>query len=264
MGVLKNTVQAAQAATSFAWEDWPVFNEDKTVNIDPEGITVADDGSLYIASEGRGTVGDDSRPMQTLDVIVNVDSHTGVIKKAITLPNEINEKQVRFGFEGVAFSEGKLVVAFQRKWSGDDHPRLGIYDTTAETWEFVFYPLDATASPNGGWVGLSDIAPLGGMKFAVLERDNQGGPDARVKRVYSIDLTSYTPDSAISKTFVKDVVPDLKKAGSVWLHNDNDGVDDNSGETQLMKLDMPMMGRRRHRPQPQVNYHFRLLYGAGT
>lgn len=262
--VLKNAVQAAQAATSFAWEDWTVFNEDKTVNIDPEGITVADDGSLYIASEGRGTVGDDSRPMQTLDVIVNVDAHTGVIQKAITLPNEINEKQVRFGFEGVAFSEGKLVVAFQRKWGGDDHPRLGIYDLTAETWEFVFYPLDAVESPYGGWVGLSDIAPLGGMKFAVLERDNQGGPDARVKRVYSIDLTSYTPNSAISKTFVKDVVPDLKKAGglvfekvegltyckndgSVWLHNDNDGVDDNSGETQLMKLDMPMMGRRRHR-----------------
>ena len=190
---------------------------------------------------------------------MQVDAYTGVIKKAITLPTEVNQIQLRFGFEGVASSEGKLVVAFQRAWSAEANPRLGIYDKLAETWEFVYYPLETPTSPNGGWVGLSDIAPLGDMKFYVLERDNQGGPDARIKRVYQIDLADYTPNSTISKVLVKDLMAAddsvLKKNGgqvfekveglayckdddTVWLHNDNDGVDDNSGETQLLELDL--------------------------
>ena len=41
-------------------------------------------------------------------------------------------------------------------------------------------------SPAGGWVGLSEIAAHDGWLY-ILERDNQGGPDARVKRIYKIN-----------------------------------------------------------------------------
>jgi hypothetical protein len=38
------------------------------------------------------------------------------------------------------------------------------------------------ASPNGGWVGLSEIVAVDATTFAVIERDNQGGPDAVIKQ----------------------------------------------------------------------------------
>ena len=103
----------------------------------------------------------------------------------------------------------------------------------------------------GGWVGLSDITRVEENLFYILERDNQGGPDAAIKRLYSIDLD---PDAVqdgtlVEKTLVEDLLPTFAASyggvamekleglayvdGGVWVVNDNDAVDDNSGETQL-------------------------------
>ena len=60
-----------------------------------------------------------------------------------------------------------------KAWGEDTDPRIAVYDTAEGTWKYAFYPLDDPESLNGGWVGLSDIAPLGDGKFLVLERDNQ-------------------------------------------------------------------------------------------
>jgi hypothetical protein len=86
----------------------------------------------------------------------------------------------------------------------------------------------------------------------VVERDNQGGPDAAVKRLYKIDLKSVTEGQTLQKTLIKDLMPSLAATGGLSLEkiegsailsngeviiiNDNDGVDDNSGETQLINL----------------------------
>ncbi len=51
--------------------------------------------------------------------------------------------------------------------------RIGRYNTTSRYWTFAYYPLDVHESPNGGWVGLSEITALGGEEFALVERDNQ-------------------------------------------------------------------------------------------
>ena len=109
-------------------------------------------------------------------------------------------------------------------------------------------------SPNGGWVGLSDITFVGDGKFLVLERDNQFGPDARIKRIYEFSTSAWAefPTTTVMKTLVKDLVPDLLAPGgllyekiegmalmddgNVYVCNDNDGVDDNSGETQLLNV----------------------------
>lgn len=229
-----------------------MINADKTVNIDPEGIAKASDGGFWIASEGAGTVSDTAaRPIDSLNFIFKTDA-MGVIEDVITLPGAVNDLQVRFGFEGVAEYNGSAYVAIQRAWEGEANPRIGIYDVVAETWDFVFYPLDAPESQNGGWVGLSDITSLGGGEFLVLERDNQGGPDAAIKRLYHIDLSAYTDGETITKTLVRDLMDDLSSKGGlvpekiegsavlsngdVYIINDNDGVDDNSGETQLLNL----------------------------
>ncbi len=228
-----------------------LINDDGSVNIDPEGIAKASDGGFWIASEGSGTIGDAGRPINSLNFIFKTDA-SGVIEDVITLPAEMNAIQFRFGFEGIAEYDGAAYVTFQRPWGGEDNVRIGVYDVASESWSFLFYKLDAPESPAGGWVGLSDITSLGGGEFLVLERDNQGGPDARVKRLYRIDVTGLNNGDVVTKTLVDDLMDNLATpggpiaekiegsavtlSGNVWIVNDNDGVDDNSGETQLMNL----------------------------
>jgi hypothetical protein len=252
IAALAAVLPAAKDANAFDATDLAAMvNTDGSVNLDPEGIALASAGGFWIASEGNGTVGEAARPVLSANLVFKL-SATGVIEEVIQLPADVNAKQQRFGFEGIAESNGKLVVAFQRAWAGETQPRIGVYDLAAKTWQFMFYPLDAVTSPNMGWVGLSDITALGNNRFVVIERDNQGGPDARVKKLYRIDLSGAANGATLSKTLVRDVLPDLRKTnglvvekieglavlanGDVLLVNDNDGVDDNNGETWLLNL----------------------------
>ncbi|MBU1833847.1 MAG: esterase-like activity of phytase family protein [Gammaproteobacteria bacterium] len=225
------------------------INADNTVNIDPEGITKLADGSFWVASEGAGSAVDG--PVASMNVLVKTDAN-GVVTQAVTLPDAVNAIQRNNGFEGVAEYQGKLYVAFQRAWQGEANVRVGIYDIANATWSFLFYPLDAPESQNGGWVGLSEITSIGNGEFLVIERDNQGGPDAAIKRLYKFDTTGLADGATISKSLVRDVLPDmlatgglvtekiegiaLLKNGDVLMVNDNDGVDDSNGETQLINL----------------------------
>jgi len=252
IAVLAATLADAASADAFDDTDLAAMvNADGSVNLDPEGISVASSGGFWVASEGSGTVGDKAYPVKTANLIFKL-SASGVIEDIIALPADVDAKQVRFGFEGVAESDGKLVVAFQRAWNKEAGPRIGVYDLAAKTWQFMFYPLDIASSPNGGWVGLSDVTALGSNKFMLVERDNQGGPDARIKRLYRIDLTGVADGATLTKTLIRDVIADLKVPGgqvpekiegaarlangNVLIVNDNDGVDDNSGEVQLLNL----------------------------
>jgi len=231
-----------------------MINDDMSVNIDGEGVamfTLDGNDVWVVASEGAGNSGDTSRPVEKLNFLFFVGMD-GVIVKVATLPEALNLNQLRYGFEGVAPWGEKLVVAFQRAWPGGDAgARLGIYSPADDSWEFVFYPLDTVESQNGGWVGLSDISPLGNGAFAVLERDNASGPDAAIKRVYTIDLSSMTDGGNITKVLHTDLMPLLQSTGGLvaekveglavvngmaFIMNDNDGVDDNSGETNLFKF----------------------------
>lgn len=228
-----------------------MINPDKTVNIDPEGISVASDGGFWVASEGSGTIGNAGRPINSRNFIFKTDA-SGVIESVVTLPEDVNANQFRFGFEGVAEYDGKVYVAFQRAWAGDSNVRIGAFDVANQSWSFFFYPLNAAESQNGGWVGLSDLTSMGEGRFLVVERDNQSGPDAAVKRVYLIDTSGQTDGAILSKTLVRDLMSDLQSPnglvyekveglarmsnGDVYIVNDNDGVDDNSGEIQLLNL----------------------------
>ena len=234
-----------------------MINADKTVNIDPEGIAADGNGVFYIAHEGSGTVGDEDKPVKSLNMIFKVDS-TGLIHQVITLPDEMNDKQVRYGLECVSYvpdNGGCLAVCLQRARGQDAGPLIMIYSLENDAWMgSAVYPLDDPESQDGGWVGLSDIAWVSEMCFYVLERDNKGNLDAVVKRIYSIDLGGYDADGySIQKTLVKDLVADdvygtvggltpekieglAHNGKGWWIVNDNDGVDYNSGEIQLMNL----------------------------
>lgn len=249
---LAATLPDAADANAFDDTDLPAMtNADGTVNFDVEGIAVASAGGFWLASEGSGTVGEKKYPVKTGNLIVKVNA-AGVIEEIIMLPAAFNAIQQRFGLEGIAESGGKLIVALQRAWAGETNPRIGVYDLTAKTWQLMYYPLDLPVSPNGGWVGLSEITALGSNRFLVVERDNQGGPDARIKRIYRIDLTGKVDGDTLSKVLVRDLIDDLKApggniiekveglavlpGGDALIITDNDGLDDNSGETQFINL----------------------------
>ncbi len=234
-----------------------LVNADDTVNLDLEGIDVITDSngnleSFVVASEGGGNAGSVSKP--NFLAVVELD---GTISEVIELDPAINAGQRSNGFEGVAIYNDDVYVAFQRAWTGlgdtdGTDARIGHYDPDTDNWEFFIYPLDASTTPNAGdWIGLSELTSLGGGEFLVLERDKQGGPDARIKRLYTFDLTGLNDGDPIVKTLVRDLLDDLSAPGGlinekqegvavvdgdVWIVNDNDGVDDHSGETQLINL----------------------------
>jgi hypothetical protein len=237
-------------------------NEDGTVNLDQEGIAVRAGGGFWIASEGGGTVGDENRPVTSLNLLVGV-AEDGTIDAVVSLPDAVNERQVRFGFEGVT-STGEagsevLYVAIQRQWTDDmdGHVRIGRYDVAAGEWAFYYYPLDTDQM--AGWVGLSEITAIDDETFYIVERDNQADVTAAVKRVYEVSVAGVEPLAegdfpVLEKTLVHDLLPDLAATGGAVIEKvegfavladgttvivtDNDGVDDSSGETQFMRIDM--------------------------
>lgn len=90
-----------------------IINDDSTVNIDPEGISLATDtGGFWVVSEGRGTVGDEKRPVEYPNLLLELDEAASIVK--CVLPDDSFQPQLRFGFEGVAEDGSKVVVALQR------------------------------------------------------------------------------------------------------------------------------------------------------
>ena len=216
--------------------------------LDMEGITLDGEGGFWVASEGRA---DRLIP----HAIYHVDAE-GEITEEIGLPAALLAQETRFGFEGITKVGDTLWLAVQREWGDDpaDHVKLVAYNTDTAEWGAVLYP---KASAGEGWVGLSEIVAHGDT-FYVVERDNQIGAAAAIKKVYAIPADQMVPAPlgsnmpVVTKTEVRDLLPDLKAQGGVvaekveglaifadgtaWASTDNDGVDDSSGETFFWSL----------------------------
>lgn len=217
---------------------------DAAQKLDLEGIAADGEGGFWLASEGRS---DRLVP----HAVLHVDA-SGAIDQEIALPEALLDHETRFGLEGVALNGSRLWLAVQREWQDDPAGmvKLLAYDLKEETWGAVHYPLDA--APEGGWMGLSEIA-IHGDTAHVIERDNQIAGRAGVKKIYSLALADLVPAPlggplpVVAKTETRDLIADLAggngyvtdkvegfaidSAGTGWVVTDNDGVDDSSGET---------------------------------
>jgi len=233
------------------------------VGLDVEGVAARPDGGFWLGVEGANGA---------QNAIVRVDA-SGAVLETVPLPDAVAAGLGKQGVEGVAVGapsgedprEGageQVWVALQRGLTTDEGgtagaARLGRYDVATATWDWFAYPLEPTTTV-GDWMGLSEVTVVDHDTLAVIERDKLDGPAAAVKRVYAVDV----PDTAVgaasavpvpvTKALARDVLPDLRAThgwtqeklegltvggdGTVWAVTDNDGLDDATGETVLLRL----------------------------
>jgi hypothetical protein len=221
-------------------------------NYDPEGIAIAPDHSIWVASEGNAS---GSRPNRLLKL-----DAAGNVLEEIGLPAEIeacrsvsaNTGTLGSGFEGVAVMPTrhgyKLLVAQQRGWDyttpgcedlddvdeaapdGDlnakgqpKKSRIWIYDPATDTWGHIAWEL-APLPENASWVGLSEITRTPHGDYVLIERDNRTGDFAELKT-----LVKVRPGDAADKLIsadekkVFDLIPELE-AGNGWISDKPEGV----------------------------------------
>lgn len=235
-------------------------------NLDLEGIAVDPDGGYWLASEGRYTTDEmdvvtEARP----NAIVRTDA-SGAVTAEYELPAALVANATSSGFEGVALgldADGAVEYVYaivQREWADDaaNHVKIARLDPSDGSWTFAAHEKVAPESPNGGWVGMSEITALPDGTFALVERDNQLGANAAVKRIMTVDLAAATfveygqALEVVPATLAADVLdvleansiltPDkleglgVTAGGEVWLSTDNDGLDDAIGQTVFTSL----------------------------
>lgn len=223
-------------------------NGKPAAKLDLEAITLDGSGGFYLASEGN--------PEKEIDnALLHVNAKGEILEK-ITLPTELAEHATRYGFEGVAVDgEGdarKIWLAIQRPWKDDpdNMSKILSYSPAQKAWQVAHYPLDAAQK---GWVGVSELAIKSGELY-ILERDNQIGEDAKIKRLYKTNLGDLKTvplgekPPVLTKQLSYDFIGDLTSLnhgyvldkiegvtfdvnGNAFAMTDNDGVKDASGET---------------------------------
>jgi hypothetical protein len=223
--------------------------------MDMEGIALDGNGGFWLANEGN-------RDKAYPHALINVNAK-GEIKAEIPLPVEIQEGETRFGLEGVTRigtgDDATLWMAMQREWGTDEKGfvKLLSYHIKSKEWGAVRYPLDKA---DKGWVGLSEITAHGDHVYMV-ERDNQIGDAAKIKKLYRVALADLKPGKIgetlplVTKEEAFDFLPALKaqtngyvvdkvegfaidSAGQAFVVTDNDGVDNSSGETLFFTVDL--------------------------
>jgi len=199
----------------------PVTKDGAQASYDAEGIWRAPDGSFWLGVEGATGAG---------NKLVHVGA-TGEVQREVSLPTSYTDKLGKQGIEGITGNaDGSvLYIAMQREAKGEDVARLGRYDVAAGTFTWYGYRLERP-STDSDWIGLSEVTMVDADTLAVIERDKLSGPAAKVKRIYTVDLTrpraaDGQPLPVLDKKLAHDVLPD-RAAPNGWVQEKLEGDDD--------------------------------------
>ena len=219
--------------------------------------------ALLLGLGGNAVVNEWARSPLVYEEIAGAREEFTALIEEIAIPDDLNANEVRFGFEGITrVGEGDdttLWMAVQREWKDGEKGfvKLVSYKPASKKWGAVSYPLDKGET---GWVGLSEIVAHDGAIY-IVERDNQIGTAAKIKKLYKVSLDQLQPAPLgsdlpiVKKELAHDFLPDLASLtngyvvdklegftfdadGDARAITDNDGVDDSSGETLFWKVDM--------------------------
>ncbi len=137
------TIDATQTPARITAKTVVIRNGDPAQKLDLEGIAPDGNGGFWLASEGRS-----DRLIPHAIYHVGAD---GEMQDEIALPAELLQSEARFGFEGIARQGDLLWLAVQREWGTDAEGQVELlaYDTAAEEWGAVAYPLDDAR--RAGW-----------------------------------------------------------------------------------------------------------------
>lgn len=165
-------------------ESLRLSRDGEPASYDLEGVAQRAGGGWWAVSEGGKT---------TANLLLSIDADGSVVEE-ISLPPAVAALTGKRGLEGVSTSpDGALVYVALQDAGSDDvidgvrHAKIGRYDVASREWSFARYPLEA-APADGVAVGLSEIASAGGSVFALIERDDQRGKDAAIKRITTVDV----------------------------------------------------------------------------
>jgi hypothetical protein len=237
------TIDANQKPASITSSLAVTLNGEAADKLDLEGITSDRKGGFWLASEGNAK-------KEIPHALYHVNNQ-GKITQTVAFPASLLAHETRFGAEGITLIGDTLWVAIQRPWGDDPENKVKLlaFNLTSQSWGAVHYPLEETTQ---GWVGLSEITSYKDSVY-IIERDNQIGSNAAIKRLYKVSAEQLKPVKlgeklpVVHKELVRDFIPDLKSLhgyiqdkiegfaidanGQGFAMTDNDGVDDSSGET---------------------------------
>jgi LPXTG-motif cell wall-anchored protein len=242
-----------------------VTKDGVVTSYDIEGIAAKADGGFWLASEGA---------TGAENLLVELDADLNVVQE-ISLPEDVSAHIGKWGLEGVTVTEDAdgnevLYFAVQRPlWvdpaaspleplEGANTTRIGQFSTATGEFAWFGYELEST-DVAGDWMGLSEITVVDDNTLAVIERDKLNGPNAAIKRIYTVEVPDAQAiadaDGAVipvEKNLAIDVLPELQAVngwtqeklegftiaadGQLYAVTDNDGLDDATGETVFLRL----------------------------
>lgn len=214
----------------------PITDQGKALmgsDLDPEGIAIAPDGTLWLCDE-------------KFPLVFQVDRE-GHILRRIEPDATLKDRENNRGLEGVAISpDGKTLFAILQNgptMAKDKHDTvIAAYDLATGAIQHFPYRLDAVGSFDypkdlmpAPRAGSHDLHPVGPRTLLVLERDNQSDAAARLKRIYKVELPAAPPTTALPKTLVLDLLPlgyrfeapeglTMRGPRTLAISNDNDGI----------------------------------------
>jgi 2',3'-cyclic-nucleotide 2'-phosphodiesterase (5'-nucleotidase family)/sugar lactone lactonase YvrE len=209
------------------------------LEVDPEGLFWTGT-EFWLASEAREAANNE---------LFRINAN-GQVEERIAFPADFiatyGDPQ-NSGYEGVAVSsDGRYVyLALQRGFDrSNTDGRIMRYDTQTEEWVTARYPFDVHSGDQ--WTGLSGLVLQDDATLIAIERDNAQGGAAEIKRLYRVDVSTFTENMELTKTLVRDLLAEdnyLQEKvegvtllnGELWTVNDNDGA----GWTRLINHGTP-------------------------